>query len=178
MAGKRIFLVDKKTLESLYQRMTMKQIAEQLGVGETVIHKRIHEFGIKLAGHEDAPRTRPKKFTPEHVEALRQAHRKTRGVYVGEKNHNWRGGATEQNLAARRSGAYKEWKHEALALAGNKCQQCGAAKGYVCPCCGQRVALHVHHVRSFAKHIEERFDPKNSEVLCAKCHHSKHWKIG
>lgn len=178
MAGKRKFFVDKETLDSMYQRMPMKAIAEQLGVGETVIHKRIHEFGIKLCGYEGNPRTRSKKFTPEHLAALRQAHRKTRGVYVGEKNHNWRGGATEQNLAARRSGAYKEWKFSALNLAGNKCQQCGAINGHVCDCCGQRVTLHVHHVVSFAKHVEYRFDPLNSEVLCAKCHHSKHWKIG
>ena len=180
MAGKRTFHVTKDVLDSMYQSMTMDAIAKHFGVGETVIHKRIHEFGIKLRGFEENPRTRPKvPFSPEHFAAIRLAHRNKRGQNVGDKNHNWRGGATEQNLAARRSGAYKEWKLAALGLAGNKCQQCGVAKGHLCDCCGQRVELHVHHVESFAKNIERRFDPTNSEVLCAGCHRSRHFgKIG
>lgn len=177
--AQRRFVVDKDQLASMYQTQTLKQIADHFGVGETVVWKRVHEYGIKLEGYEDSPRKRPKVLTEAHKQALRVAGVERRGKWLGEKNPNWRGGRTDANLALRRSGAYKQWKLAALALAGNKCQQCGAVKGHVCDCCGSKVSLHVHHAKSFAKHEELRFDPNNSEVLCVKCHHSRHFgKIG
>jgi hypothetical protein len=166
-------------LESMYQTMPMKKIAEHFGVGETVVWQRIHEYGIKLNGFEDKPRSRPKPFSEQHLEAMRVAGMKRRGKWVGQKNPNWRGGRTESNLAARRTGAYKQWKLASLARVGNRCESCGVEKGHVCECCGNKIALHVHHVKSFASHEELRFDPLNSEVLCSKCHHSRHFgKIG
>lgn len=179
MAGKQKFVVDKEVLRSMYQTMTMKKIAEHFGVGETVVWKRVHDFGIVLEGFEVDPRRRPKKFSEAHLQAMKEAGVRRRGKWSGQNNPNWRGGRSEQNLALRRSGAYKQWKIDSLKLAQNKCQQCGVEKDHVCDCCGQKTVLHVHHVKSFAKHEELRFDPNNSEVLCAKCHHSRHFgKIG
>lgn len=173
MAGKRRFFVDRELLESMYQSMTMRQIADHFGCGETVVWKRIHEAGIKLKGHEN-PRCRPKEFTEQHIAALRESGKRRRGKFVGENSYNWRGGMTDANRALRGSGAYSEWKRTALDLAGNKCQSCGDVRGRICECCGHKTTLHVHHVRSFAKHPELRFDPTNSEVLCTKCHNSRH----
>lgn len=175
MSNKRSFFVEKAELESMYQSQPMAKIAEHFGVGETVIWKRIHEYGIKLDGYETTPRKRPKEFTESHLLAMKAAGLARRGKWVGENNPNWRGGRTDANLALRRTGAYKQWKLSALALAGDKCQGCGAVKGSVCDCCGQKIALHVHHLKSFAKHEESRFDPTNSEVLCVRCHHSRHF---
>lgn len=175
---KRTFCPEKSELESLYQRMTMKAIASHFGVGETAVWNRIKEYGIKLEG-VDNPRRRPKAFTAEHLAAIRASAVKRRGKWVGDKNPHWKGGATVANLEMRRTGAYKQWKNESLARAGYKCQDCGAEKGHICECCGQPVVLHVHHVHSFAGHPELRFDSLNSEVLCARCHHSRHRrKIG
>lgn len=175
---KRTFLIDKEQLERLYQEMPAKKIAELYGVGETVVHARIKEYGVTLKGFQN-PRRRPKKFTDDHLQAIRVAGAKRRGKWAGENNPRWKGGATNENLALRRSGAYKEWKLASLALRENKCQQCGALKGSICRCCGNKISLHVHHVLSFAKFPEKRFDPENSEVLCAGCHHSRHsGKIG
>ena len=175
---KRSFLIEKSELEKLYHQMPAKKIAELYGVGETVVHGRIKEFGITLPGIEN-PRRRPKKFSPEHLAAIVAAGAKRRGKWVGDKNPRWKDGATEKNLEARRSGAYKQWKLESLARANNQCQECGVKRGAICPCCGVKASLHVHHVLAFAKFPEHRFDPDNSEVLCSKCHHSRHSvKIG
>lgn len=165
--------ISKEQLEKMYQTMTCRKIAEHFGCGETAIWNRVKKYGIKLNGVQN-PRKRPKQFTEAHLEALRAAKKKIRGVYTGDKASNWKGGAAEQNRIARASGEYKEWKLLALARAGNKCQSCGVKKGHVCECCGQRATLHVHHVFSFAKFPNLRFDPSNSEVLCARCHHSRH----
>jgi 5-methylcytosine-specific restriction endonuclease McrA len=102
-----------------------------------------------------------------------------KGLYVGEKSGNWKGGATVKNLRARGGKEYRDWRAAALQLRGGRCQDCGAVDGHTCECCGTHVKLHVHHVFSFAKHPEKRFDPANSEVLCPKCHWSRHrGKIG
>ncbi len=170
---KRTFLIEREELERLYHEMPAKKIAEIHGVGETVVHKRIKEFGITLPGLEN-PRRRPKKFTPEHLEAMRIAGAKRRDKWAGEKNPNWKGGLSAKNLRLRGSGAYKQWKAGSLARVNNQCQECGAARGSVCPCCGTKISLHVHHIYSFAQFPERRFDPENSQVLCAKCHHSRH----
>lgn len=174
MAAAKGLKIGKEVLEEMYQSMSCRQIADHFGCGETAIWNRVKQYGIKLKGY-DNPRKRPKVFTAEHLAALRKAKRAIRGVYVGPKAANWRGGVSEQNLMLRRSGAYLEWKQAALLLAAFRCQGCGAEKGSVCDCCGQKIALHVHHVKSFAKYPESRFDPTNSEVLCAKCHHSRHF---
>lgn len=176
MAGKRKFVPDRDQLEKMYQSNTMAQLAAFYGVGETVVWRRIHEYGIKLKGNEDNPRKRPKQpFSPEHLQALRTVGMSRRGRWAGENNPNWQGGRHDVHMALRRTGAYMQWKAGALELAGHKCQQCGAEKGRICECCGHKTQLHVHHVKSFAKHPKDRFDPANSEVLCERCHRSRHF---
>jgi 5-methylcytosine-specific restriction endonuclease McrA len=172
---RRTFEIDRETLESLYQEHTLKRIAEMYGVGETVVHKRVHEYGIKLKGYENSPRKRPKPFSESHKQAIKAAGLESRGKRTGEKAGNWKGGLTAINLEARRTGAYKQWKKQSLERVGYRCQECGIERHKMCECCGQKVQLHVHHLKSFAHHPESRFDPENSEVLCSKCHWSRHY---
>lgn len=170
----RRFKPDAAELEALYQTMSMAQIAEHYGVGETVVFKRLKEHGISLNGFESGGHRKKtgKVFSDEHKENLSVA--LTAYGLSGERNPRWKGGTTEENLRLRRTGAYVKWKKQALALADHKCQQCGAVGGTICDCCGTKVTLHVHHVEPFATHPERRFDPSNSEVLCPRCHRSRH----
>lgn len=169
----RSFRPSKDELEILYQTMSMAQIAEHFGVGETVVFKRIKEYGVTLKGFESGGHRAKtgKKFSDEHRKNLSSS---LIGKMAGEGNPRWKGGSTEENLRLRRTGAYIKWKKSSLERAGNKCQECGALGGNICECCGTKVILHVHHVKPFAKHPELRFDPANSEVLCPKCHRSRH----
>lgn len=167
----------KEQLRELYQSMSMADIAKHFGVGETVVFKRLKEHGIELNEHVNHRLKPGKVFSEEHRLNLRNAHlaRDARG----EKNPNWKGGTTAKNFLARSTVEYRDWKRSALQRAGHKCQQCGAVGGSVCECCGTKVMLHVHHIKSFAKYPDERFNVENSEVLCPKCHHSRHRsKIG
>lgn len=169
----RTFEPDRDELERLYQQHSMLAVSRIYGVGQTVVWKRLKEFNIKLRDHEDGGhRKKPGKvFTLEHRQKLSIAHR---GRWSGDKNPHWKGGATEKNRIARQSGAYRQWKIAALALRGDACQECGAKNGVICECCGHKNSLHVHHIHSFARHPELRFDVENSEVLCQKCHRSRH----
>lgn len=169
--------IPKEELERLYQTKTMDELAEHFGCGQSTIWLRIKEYGIKHEVYGDlGHRHRKRQFSQQHLENMSKAHI---GLHLGPKNGNWKGGLTIANLRERGSKQYREWRKAALALRGGKCQECGAVDGHTCECCGTHVKLHVHHLFSFAKHVDKRFDPKNSEVLCPKCHHSRHRrKIG
>lgn len=165
--------VTREQLEALYQTKTMAQIAEQLGCGETTIWGKVRAWKIvhkQYGAH--GYRRRPREFSAEHREKLSAAHL-ARGAR-GDKNPRWLGGATLKNYAVRLSPEHQQWKKAALKRAGGKCEVCGVRRGEVCLCCGTKVALHVHHIRPFAKYPELRFDPNNAEVVCPKCHGSRH----
>lgn len=170
---KRSFNPPKEELEALYQEMSGRKIADHYGVGETVVWKRLKEHGIALYGFQSGGHRKKtgREFTRQHRENLSKAHR---GRWAGSKNPNWKGGVHEKNMELRRSGQYRQWKLASRERAGNKCEECGVEHGSVCRCCGTKIGLHVHHIRSFAKNPELRFDPENSRVLCPKCHHCSH----
>lgn len=170
----RRFKPSAEELERLYQTMSMREIADAYGVGETVVFNRLKEHGIVLSGFENGGHRKKtgKIFSETHRDNLAKSLRAIgRG---GAANPRWNGGTTDENLRLRRSGAYAEWKRKALELRGSKCQECGINNRHVCECCGTLVVLHVHHVKSFADYPDIRFDPQNSEVLCPKCHWTRH----
>lgn len=173
--GRRSFDPDPKTLRDLYQTMSMRQIAEHFGVGETVVFNRLKEHGIELKEHGNHRLKPGRVFSDEHKANIRKAQIKL-GL-KGDKNPNWKGGLTELNRQARTGWEAREWREKSLERAAYKCQKCGVAHGSICECCGVKTSLHVHHVKSFAKFPELRYDPKNSEVLCPKCHREEHAKI-
>lgn len=165
---KRTFNPTREELDSLYQENSMWDIARKCGVSQSVVWKRIKEFGLV---RKDG---RIKKYNARSLKHRINQSLSMEGRLAGDKNPNWKGGFYEDNLRERRGGPYQRWRAEALSRSGNKCEQCGAVKGTVCPCCGMKVSLHVHHKESFSRYPEKRFDPENSEVLCQKCHHSRH----
>lgn len=169
----RKFDPDPIVLNKQYQDMPMSKIAEHYGVGETTVWLAIKRLGIKFEGNEENDGSKRKRapFTEEHRRKMSLARQ---GKYRGENSPTWKGGIAQEHIRLRQSRAYRVWQQEAKNLRGNACQECGAVDGSVCDCCGTRVKLHVHHVKSFAKFPETRFDPTNSEVLCPKCHHSRH----
>ena len=159
-------------LNMLYQQMSMRKIADHYGVGETVVWKRLKEHGIALDEYGNHRLRKNRVFSEQHLANLRKSRKEKRTF--GAANPNWKGGLTDVNRRLRTSVEYKEWRNSALILRGNKCQECGVVDGSVCDCCGTRVKLHVHHVKSFAKFPESRFDPENSEILCPKCYYGRH----
>lgn len=172
VGGRRAFDPPRDVLETMYQSMSMREIAEQFGVGETVVFNRLKEHRIELEQHTNHRLKPGRIFTEQHKANIRKSMIE-RAAY-GEKNHNWKGGLTEKNRQARNSWQARDWKAASLARAGHKCESCGVAQDQECECCGLKIKLHVHHVKSFSKFPEHRYDPMNSEVLCPKCHRAEH----
>lgn len=170
--GRRSFDPPADVLRGMYQERSMREIAETYGVGETVVFNRLKEHGIALKEHGNHRLKPGRKFTDEHKQNIRKSLIE-RAAY-GDKNPNWRGGLTEINRRERNSWRAREWKVQSLDRANHQCEKCGVKQGQVCACCGLKITLHVHHVRSFAKYKELRFDPANSLVMCPKCHRAEH----
>lgn len=163
--------LDPIEIDRLYQEMSMRDLAEKFGVGETTVWAFIKRNGISYKAKPSGKNRKRPERTEEHRRKQSEARK---GKYVGDKAGNWKGGVAYTNMKLRQSKDYARWKKEALVLRGNKCQQCGKRNGSMCECCGTEIKLHVHHVKSFAKYPESRFDPENSEILCPACHHARH----
>lgn len=173
--SRRRFEPDPKELKSLYAKMPAKKVAEHYGVGETVVWKRLEEHGLIDRSQPEWGHHRKKgfNFAPKHLENLQKAARMRRGVYVGPKNPNWRGG--KSGTHGRGRAAHTEWKAAVLERAGHQCERCGVKNGFECECCSQVVRLHAHHIKSYAQYTELRYDIDNGEALCPSCHHKEHY---
>ena len=80
-----------------------------------------------------------------------------------KKRHKGRKLITPINKRIRASDKYKIWRLGVFERDKYTCQECGA--------CG--VYLHAHHKKPFAIYPKLRFDIKNGETLCKKCHAKK-----
>jgi hypothetical protein len=78
----------------------------------------------------------------------------------GAMGSNWQGGITPLAKLERRSVMMKLWKEAVLARDNYTCQQCGS-KG---------PDVRAHHIKSFTKHPELRYDVRNGSSLCLECH--------
>lgn len=80
--------------------------------------------------------------------------------YVGEQNHNWKGGITPINRRIRNSHEYAAWRKAVFERDRYTCQECGQVGN----------ELHADHIKPFSMHPESRFDINNGRALCRRCH--------
>lgn len=63
-----------------------------------------------------------------------------------------------------RRGKHGAWARAVISRDKARCQRCGA----------KNVELHAHHILSFEKHPDKRWDLDNGETLCFRCHWAEH----
>ena len=78
----------------------------------------------------------------------------------GKRGVNWQGGLTPITESARHTIEFKLWREAIFARDNWTCQGCGQK--------GRK--LHPHHIKSFAKYPELRFNIENGITLCEDCH--------
>ena len=81
----------------------------------------------------------------------------------GEKNLNWQGGVTCANHQARNTQELKEWRRAIYRRDNWTCRKCGVTGSRKHP-------INAHHIKSFAKYPELRFEVSNGITLCEDCH--------
>lgn len=84
----------------------------------------------------------------------------TREMVAGEKNNNWKGGITSENMRIRQSKEYKDWRTAVFERDDYTCQHC-FGRGY---------KLHADHIKPFAYFPELRLVIENGQTLCVECH--------
>lgn len=78
----------------------------------------------------------------------------------GENNCNWKGGISKENNRNRMIIEYKLWRLGVL-----------KRDFFTCRCCGARGGkLQAHHIKSFSRYKDLRYDINNGLTLCKKCH--------
>ena len=85
---------------------------------------------------------------------------KTSAALVGPKNHNWRGGISDEHDRVRKSLQYHLWRDDVLKRDNFTCQFCGKRGG----------KLQADHIKPFALFKELRFNLENGRTLCIPCH--------
>ena len=86
---------------------------------------------------------------------------KTTKRWQGELNPNWKGGISYEKRYKHYFGAtYKKWRMSVFLRDNFTCQFCGL-KG---------IYLTSHHIKSWAKYPELRYNINNGITLCENCH--------
>jgi len=85
---------------------------------------------------------------------------------AGPDHYNWKGGIAGERSKRYGSDEYKGFVKTCLSRDHYTCQHCGAKNGM-----GIKVVLQVHHLKSYAEHLEDRYDPDNGITLCISCHY-------
>ena len=82
----------------------------------------------------------------------------------GNRNQSWKGGVAKYRDLIRRTDQYKLWRDSVFQRDQYLCQMpnCDKIERY----------LQVHHIKTFAKFPELRFEVSNGITLCKKCHRS------
>ena len=77
-----------------------------------------------------------------------------------EKHWNWKGGISPERKRLQNTRKYKQWRSDVFLRDSWICQTCGLKGNY----------LEAHHIKSWAKYPELRFDIDNGVALCRECH--------
>lgn len=105
--------------------------------------------------------------TPEEREKIRAAILASPNFPRGPKHYAYTHGQSQRHRDARRSYQYGQWRTSVFERDDHTCQKCGDNRG------GN---LRAHHIKSFAKYPELRFDVSNGLTLCHPCHELEHFK--
>jgi hypothetical protein len=85
-----------------------------------------------------------------------------RGLLIGPKNPNWRGGIQLRDPERNRYRA-KMWVKAVKDRDGWKCVECDATG-----------RLHAHHIKRWKDHPSLRYEVSNGVTLCHECHERAH----
>lgn len=95
------------------------------------------------------------KYCAEHVGISRS----------GDRSYNWKGGVTAVEKKQRTKFG-RIMRDKVFERDDYTCQNCNERGG----------ELHVDHIKSWAEHVELRFDMDNCTTLCKSCHYQKTYK--
>lgn len=91
---------------------------------------------------------------------------------TGDKSPSWKGGISFLKNKVRKTIEWKEWRNLVYERDNYTCQICGARSNK-----GISIILHPHHIKSYSKYPDIRFDVNNGITLCSACHYKLHGNL-
>jgi len=102
-------------------------------------------------------------YGKKHTKKAKEKMRLAKIGQTGEKSNNWKGGISRDKHSLTNP-AYKQWRSDVFERDNWTCQTCGIrgnqTGGYLEP----------HHIKSWARFPELRYDINNGVTLCRECH--------
>lgn len=140
------------------QRATWSRVRK----GKKLKPETIAKIVAKNTGRKRTEATKA-KFRALHANRSPMYRARIADAKRGAKNPMWKGGATPERHAAKSI----QWAAAVKKRDAYTCQQCGlkAKRG-----------LEAHHIFSFKKYPEKRYDVENGVTLCKPCHWSLYGK--
>lgn len=102
-----------------------------------------------------------KKLSPEHRRKFVGS-----GVRRGAASNFWKGGVTSTNKRLRMESKHQDWRKAIFKRDNFSCQVCNVKGTY----------LEAHHIKSWSKYPELRYELDNGITLCRSCHNKTKWK--
>ena len=124
-------------------------------------HKR--KIGLKSIGNNYGRALKGKKQSEESKLKRSLA---LRGRFMGIESSGWKGGVSPANMKARQCAEYQSWKKKVYKRDNHHCRNCDSDSNLI-----------AHHLLSFSKFPQFRFDLWNGITVCRKCHGEIHSQI-
>lgn len=167
MMGNQYLLGHKHTAETL-EKMSITRRGNKYSLGYKHSDKTRSKMSVSKKGHLMSTETRAKisvakkgnNFMLGHKHSKLTKQKMSASALRGEKSPNWKGGITPLIERIRRSPEYMDWRTAVFTRDDFTCSLCGK-RGY---------RLQAHHIKTFSKNPELRFDPNNGVTLCLECH--------
>ena len=160
--GANPFFGKKHSPEAL-EKMKLAHLGKKRPPRDPEWNKRISEARKGKFTGEDNPFF-GKHHTEETKLALSKAHiANPKFKREGDEHWNWQGGISCENFKARNCQELKIWRRAVFQRDNWACQECG-----VQGC--RKYPVNAHHIKSFAKYPELRFEVSNGITLCEDCH--------
>lgn len=150
-------LMNREWLEREYAGKSTTVIAAEIGCSHRSVALWLERHGIK------ARNTGSEKGHKRTTDETRQKQSVARrGLLIGPKNPNWRGGIQLKHPERNRYRA-KMWVKAVKDRDGWKCVDCDVTD-----------RLHAHHIKGWRDAPELRFEVSNGVALCHECHVMAH----
>lgn len=104
-----------------------------------------------------------KRVRKDRVVWTQKMRERVRLSKLGERNPSWRGGVTADRIKLRNTMQYKAWRKEVFERDNYTCNKCRVRGGNV----------NADHIIPWWADEAKRFDIKNGQTLCEKCHIEK-----
>lgn len=137
-----------------------KEKLRKNSTGKKMSEKNKQELSERMKGNKYKVGSTMSEENKEKARQRKSNLGKTNKHWIGDKNPRWKGGITDKVMQIRHSLDMKTWRRKVYERDDFTCLMCSQFGVY----------LNAHHIQTFSKYPDRRFDVDNGITLCVPCH--------